>query len=97
MKIIGISNCFIAVGIYSKIQALEYGIDFIVQRHKIMASYYEKVVMTRSIGEIKIIDVAIQPNKKNLIVIGFFVSLVFSLFFVFFLESFQGRKKEENL
>ncbi|MDX4059718.1 Wzz/FepE/Etk N-terminal domain-containing protein [Aliarcobacter skirrowii] len=61
--------------------------DFIIEKHKNETNFYENVLMTKQIGEIKISDTPInQPKKKLIVAVAFVTGFILSIFLVFFLK-----------
>ena len=77
---------------------LENAIKFILKRHKKISKIYSskdsKLVMTQLIGEIKVNNTPIKPNKKLIVVVAFITGLMLSVFLAFFLEFISGMKKD---
>ncbi|PWE22890.1 Wzz/FepE/Etk N-terminal domain-containing protein [Aliarcobacter skirrowii] len=61
--------------------------DFIIEKHQNETTFYENVLMTKQIGEIKISDTPInQPKKKLIVAVAFVTGFILSIFLVFFLK-----------
>lgn len=78
-------------------KSLEKAVEFIINRHKERAKFYENVIMTKQIGNIQIDNNPINMPKKKLIVVVSFVSgFILSIFIVFFMQFINSIRKEEN-
>lgn len=78
-------------------QNLEKSIEFIINKHKEKTRFYENVIMTKQIGNIKIDNNSInKPKKKLIVVISFIIGLVISIFLVFFIKFIKSIKKEDS-
>lgn len=72
-------------------------INFVMDRHKQKAKFYENVIMTKQIGIIEVDENPINKPKKLLVVIiSFITGFILSIFLVFFIEFINNFKKEEN-
>ena len=70
-------------------------VDFIIERHIEKIKFYDKYIMTKAIGKIKINDTPINlPKKKLIVTVAFVTGLILSIFLVFFLE-FIGKTEEK--
>jgi uncharacterized protein involved in exopolysaccharide biosynthesis len=75
---------------------LESSIEFVLNRHKEKAKFYENVIMSKQIGDIAISDQAINKPKKTLIVVVSFVTgFILAIFVVFFMQFINGIRKEK--
>ena len=73
-------------------------VSFIIKKHTEKLKLYDKYIMTKQIGDIKINNTPINKVKKKLIVIVAFVTgLILSIFLVFFLEFIKGFKEEDKI
>jgi capsular polysaccharide biosynthesis protein len=71
-------------------------VEFILKRHHEKASFYDKYIMTKQIGKIKIDERAINEPKKSLMVaISFVTGFILSIFLVFFMQFIQSFKEEK--
>lgn len=78
-------------------QNLEKSVEFIINKHKEKAKFYENVIMTKQVGDIEIDNNPINMPKKKLIVVVSFVSgIILSIFIVFFMQFINSIRKEEN-
>lgn len=78
-------------------QNLEKSVEFIINKHKEKAKFYENVIMTKQVGDIEIDKNPINMPKKKLIVVVTFVSgIILSIFIVFFIQFINSIRKEEN-
>lgn len=78
-------------------QSLEKSVEFIINKHKEKAKFYENVIMTKQVGDIEINNNPINMPKKKLIVVVSFVSgIILSIFIVFFMQFINSIRKEEN-
>ena len=69
-------------------------VDYVIQRHKIKAKFYDQYIMTKQIGNIIINDKPINLLKKKLIIIvSFITGFILSIFLVFFLEFIRSFKE----
>ena len=69
--------------------------NFVITKHENDTSFYKNKIMTKQIGDIKILDEAINKPKKALIVtVAFVTGFILSIFFVFFMQFIQGLRKE---
>ena len=76
-------------------QSLKDTVEYIINRHKAKINLYEKYIMTKQIGKIKIDDSPINtPKKKLIVVVAFITGLILSIFLVFFLD-FISKMKED--
>ena len=61
--------------------------DYIVEKHKKDTKYYENIIMTKQIGDIKISNEQINKPKKALIVsISFVTAFILSIFLAFLID-----------
>ncbi len=61
--------------------------DYIVEKHKKDTKYYENIIMTKQIGDIKISNEEINKPKKALIVsISFVTAFILSIFLAFLID-----------
>jgi capsular polysaccharide biosynthesis protein len=75
---------------------LKSSVEFVLNRHKEKAKFYENVIMSKQIGDITISDQAINKPKKTLIVVVSFVTgFILSIFLVFFMQFVNGIRKEK--
>jgi uncharacterized protein involved in exopolysaccharide biosynthesis len=75
---------------------LKLAVEFVLNRHKEKAKFYENVIMSKQIGDITISDQAINKPKKTLIVVVSFVTgFILSIFLVFFMQFVNGIRKEK--
>ena len=78
-------------------KSLEKAVEFIINRHKERAKFYENVIMTKQIGNIQIDNNPINMPKKKLIVVVSFVSgFMLSIFIVFFMQFINSIRKENS-
>ncbi len=78
-------------------KSLEKAVEFIINRHKERAKFYENVIMTKQIGNIQIDNNPINMPKKKLIVVVSFVSgFILSIFIVFFMQFINSIRKENS-
>ena len=78
-------------------KSLEKAVEFIINRHKERAKFYENVIMTKQIGNIQIDNNPINMLKKKLIVVVSFVSgFMLSIFIVFFMQFINSIRKENS-
>lgn len=76
---------------------LQKSVEFILNRHKEKANFYENTIMSKQIGDIVINNTPINTPKKSLIVIVAFVTgFILSIFLVFFMQFISSMKKEEK-
>ena len=76
---------------------LEKAVEFVINRHKEKAKFYENVIMTKQIGNIQIDNNPINKPKKSLIVVVSFVTgFILSIFIVFFMQFINSIRKEET-
>lgn len=76
---------------------LQKSVEFILNRHKEKAKFYENIIMTEQIGDIVINNIPINTPKKSLIVIVSFVTgFILSIFLVFFMQFIKSMRKEEK-
>ena len=69
--------------------------NFIITKHENDTSFYKNKIMTKQIGDIKILEEAINEPKKALIVtVAFITGFILSIFLVFFIQFIQSIKKE---
>ncbi|MGE4383813.1 MAG: Wzz/FepE/Etk N-terminal domain-containing protein [Arcobacter sp.] len=77
--------------------SLEKAVEFVINRHKEKAKFYENVIMTKQIGDIIIDDNPINKPKKSLIVVVSFVTgFILSIFIVFFMQFINSIRKEDT-
>ena len=61
--------------------------DYIIEKHKKDTKYYENIIMTKQIGDIKISNEEINKPKKALIVsISFVTAFILSIFLAFLID-----------
>lgn len=78
-------------------QNLEKSVEFIINKHKEKAKFYENVIMTKQVGDIEIDKNPINmPKKKLTVVVSFVSGIILSIFIVFFMQFINSIKKEEN-
>lgn len=78
-------------------QNLEKSVEFIINKHKEKAKFYENVIMTKQVGDIEIDKNPINMPKKKLIVVVTFVSgIILSIFIVFFMQFINSIRKEDS-
>lgn len=76
---------------------LETSIQYIMQRHKEKAKFYENYIMTEQLSSITINPEAInEQNKKLIITVAFITGLILSIFMVFFMQFIQNFRGEKN-
>ncbi len=76
---------------------LEKAVEFVINRHKEKAKFYENVIMTKQIGDIQIDDNPINKPKKSLIIVVSFLSgFILSIFIVFFMQFINSIRKENS-
>ena len=76
---------------------LEKAVEFVINRHKEKAKFYENVIMTKQIGNIQIDNNPINKPKKSLIVaVSFVTGFILSIFIVFFMQFINSIRKEET-
>jgi capsular polysaccharide biosynthesis protein len=72
-------------------------VEFILNRHKENAKFYENVIMTKQIGDTSINNTPINtPKKKLIVIVAFITGFILSIFLVFFMQFISGMKKEEK-
>lgn len=77
--------------------SLEKAVEFVINRHKEKAKFYENVIMSKQIGDIQIDNNPINKPKKLLIVVVAFVTgFILSIFIVFFMQFINSIRKEET-
>jgi uncharacterized protein involved in exopolysaccharide biosynthesis len=75
---------------------LEKAVEFVINRHEEKAKFYENVIMTKQIGNVKIDNNAINKPKKSLIVaVSFVTGFILSIFIVFFMQFVNSIRKED--
>ena len=68
--------------------------DYIVEKHKKDTKYYENIIMTKQIGDIKISNEDINKSKKALIVaISFVTAFILSIFLAFLIDFVKREYK----
>ena len=68
--------------------------DYIVEKHKKDTKYYENIIMTKQIGDIKISNEEINKPKKALIVaISFVTAFILSIFLAFLINFVKREYK----
>ncbi|QKF73054.1 putative chain length determinant protein, Wzz family [Aliarcobacter faecis] len=68
--------------------------NYIIEKHKSDTLFYENVIMTKQIEDIKIDDDAInKPKKKLIVLVTFISSLVLSIFLVFLIDFIKKEYK----
>mgnify|MGYP003619493761 FL=1 len=68
--------------------------DYIVEKHKKDTKYYENIIMTKQIGDIKISNEEINKPKKALIVaISFVTAFILSIFLAFLIDFVKREYK----
>ena len=68
--------------------------DYIVEKHKKDTKYYENIIMTKQIGDIKISNEDINKPKKALIVaISFVTAFILSIFLAFLIDFVKREYK----
>ena len=73
-------------------------VSFIIKKHTEKSKLYDKYIMTKQIGDIKINNTPVNKVKKKLIVtVAFVTGLILSIFIVFFLEFIKGFKEEDKV
>lgn len=78
-------------------QDLEKTVEFIINKHKEKAKFYENVIMTKQVGDIEIDKNPINmPKKKLTVVVSFVSGIILSIFIVFFMQFINSIRKEEN-
>lgn len=78
-------------------QTLDKAIKTIIDEHKEKAKFYENVIMTKQIGDIKVSNQPINQPKKSLIVaVTFVTGFILSIFIVFFMQFINNIRKEQN-
>lgn len=76
---------------------LEKAVEFVINRHKEKAKFYENVIMTKQIGDVKIDNNPINKPKKSLIVaVSFVTGFILSIFIVFFMQFINSIRKEDT-
>ncbi len=76
---------------------LEKAVEFVINRHKEKAKFYENVIMTKQIGNIQIDNNPINKPKKSLIIaVSFVTGFILSIFIVFFMQFINSIRKEET-
>lgn len=71
--------------------------NYIIEKHKLDTQFYENVIMTKQIGNVKIEDEAINKPKKKLIVsLAFVSSLIISIFLVFLIDFIKKETKRDK-
>lgn len=71
--------------------------NYIIEKHKLDTQFYENVIMTKQIGNVKIEDEAINKPKKKLIVsVAFISSLIISIFLVFLIDFIKKETKRDK-
>jgi LPS O-antigen subunit length determinant protein (WzzB/FepE family) len=77
---------------------LESSIEFVLNRHKEKAKFYENLIMSKQIGDISISDQAInKPKKIIIVVVAFVTGFILSIFMVFFIQFVSGLKNEVKI
>jgi LPS O-antigen subunit length determinant protein (WzzB/FepE family) len=72
-------------------------LDFILKRHKEKAEFYDKYIMTKTIGDIEISNTPVNiPKKKLIVIVTFITSFIFSIFLVFFMNFIKSFKEENQ-
>lgn len=70
-------------------------VSYVLEKHEKKLKLYDKYIMTKQIGEIKIGSEAVnKPKKKLIVTVAFVTGLILSIFLVFFLEFI--RKDEDK-
>lgn len=78
-------------------KSLERAVEFIINRHKEKAKFYENVIMTKQIGDIQIDNNQINNPKKTLIVVVSFVTgFILAVFLVFIMQFTNSIRKEDT-
>ena len=68
--------------------------DYIIEKHKKDTKYYENIIMTKQIGDIKISNEDINKPKKALIVaISFVTAFILSIFLAFLIDFVKREYK----
>lgn len=68
--------------------------DYIIEKHKKDTKYYENIIMTKQIGDIKISNEEINKPKKVLIVaISFVTAFILSIFLAFLIDFVKREYK----
>lgn len=76
---------------------LETSIQYIMQRHKEKAKFYENYIMTEQLSPITINPKAInKQNKKSIITVALITGFILSIFMVFFMQFIQNFRGEKN-
>ena len=77
--------------------SLEKALEFVINRHKEKAKFYENVIMTKQIGDVQIDSNPINKPKKSLIVaVSFVTGFILSIFIVFFMQFINSIRKEDT-
>lgn len=78
------------------VNTLKSAVSFIMNKHTEKLKLYDKYIMTKQVGEVKLDNIPInKPKKKLIVVVAFITGLILSIFLVFFLEFVKSFKKEE--
>ena len=78
-------------------KSLEKAVEFVINRHKEKAKFYQNVIMTKQIGDIQIDNNPINKPKKSLIIVVSFLSgFILSIFIVFFMQFINSIRKENS-
>lgn len=78
-------------------KSLEKAVEFVINRHKEKAKFYQNVIMTKQIGDIQINNNPINKPKKSLIIVVSFLSgFILSIFIVFFMQFINSIRKENS-
>ena len=68
--------------------------DYVIEKHKKDTKYYENIIMTKQIGDIKISNEEINKPKKALIVaISFVTAFILSIFLAFLIDFVKREYK----
>ena len=78
-------------------QNLEKSVEFIINKHKEKAKFYENVIMTRQVGDIEIGKNPINmPKKKPIVVVTFVSGIILSIFIIFFVYFINSIRRKED-
>ena len=76
---------------------LSNAVDFINQRHKQKAQFYDNYIMSKQVGDITIGNTPTNtPKKKLIVVVAFVTGLILAIFLIFFKEFIKSFKDENS-
>jgi len=77
-------------------ESLKNVVTYVLHKHTDKLKLYDKYIMTKQIGVIKVSNTPINtPKKKLIVIVAFVTGLILSIFIVFFMEFIRGFREEE--